>query len=131
MRTDTNKLLKDLCEIAEQNDSAPMHVTLVAGGQIITGTIISEDQYFSLEDNAALREQFVRGVREPRQAILGKLDENPDTTFNEELKEYFLYLNTAFFIVGNNRFPPTTSGLSMQVRVSDVTAFSFIGLNGS
>lgn len=130
-KTDTNKLLKDLCEIAEQEGAEPMHVTLVAGGQIITGTIISEDQYFSLQDNIALQELFVKGIREPRQEIMSKLGDNSDLTFDDELKEYFLYLNTAFFIVGNNRFPPTTSGLSMQVRVSDITTFSFIGLNGS
>lgn len=130
-RTNTNKLLKDLCEIAEQNDAEPMHVTLVAGGQIITGTIISEDRYFSLGDNIALQEQFVKSIREPRQEVMSKLDENPDLAFDQELKEYFLYLDTAFFITGNSRFPPTTAGLSMQVRVSDITTFSFIGLNGS
>lgn len=123
-RTDTNKLIKDLCEMIEQDNSQPTHVTLVAGGQLITGRMISESEFFALSDNIALQEHFNNEIAGERKKNLDSIESGDPLGFPDELKEYFLYLADAAYILGSKSF----GGLSIQVRVSDISAFTYCGL---
>lgn len=123
-RTDTNKLIKDLCEMIEQDNSQPTCVTLVAGGQLITGRMISESDFFALSDNIALQEHFNSEIAGERKKILDSIESGDPLDFPDELKEYFLYLTDAAYIVGSELI----GKVSMQVRVSDISVFTYRGL---
>lgn len=123
-RTDTNLLIKDLCQHQEENPDYSCSVTIVAGGQLITGNVISEDKFFSIGNNISLKEYFIKNIRNPR---LEKLNSGEKVDFRDELKEYFLYLEDAHY-VQNGILVPKDAGLTIQVRVSDITAFTFLGL---
>ncbi|MFA3298488.1 hypothetical protein KWF66_17385 [Acinetobacter baumannii] len=51
-RTQANVAL--LSDYIEENPEDDIRVTLVAGGQLITGRVITEDAFFSLDDNLGL-----------------------------------------------------------------------------
>jgi len=124
-RNDTNKLLKDLCEMIEQDNSAPTHITVVAGGQLLTGRMITEEQFFSKEENIALQKHFNSEIKEKRQSIMETHLENGEVEFPDELREWFIYLDDAFYLIGDKRL----GGVSMQVRVSDISVFTYRGFN--
>lgn len=123
-RIDTNKLIKDLCEMIEQDNSQPTYVTLVAGGQLITGRMITESNFFALSDNIALQEYFNNEIASERKKILDSIESGNPLDFPDQLKEYFLYLADASYVLGSK----SIGGLSMQVRVSDISVFTYRGL---
>ncbi len=122
-RNNTNQLLKDLAIMTEQDQDLDeaTQITVVAGGQLITGTLISEDQFFALDQNIALQHHFKTEIKEKRERMLESAE------LPEELREYFLYLKDAFYLFGSSRVPAPGQSLSIQVRVSDISAFSYIG----
>jgi len=121
-RNDTNRLLKDLCEMVEQDNSDPISITVVAGGQLVTGRVITEDEFFSLQDNIALQKHFNEEIKLKRQSIIGapESEELP-----EDLKEWFIYLDNAYYMTAAGATP--TGGISMQIRVSDISIFTYRG----
>ena len=125
-KNDTNRLLKDLCEMVEQDNSDPVYITVAAGGQLVTGKMITEDQFFSLSDNIALQKHFNEDIKAKRQSIMETPDDAGSVEFPEELKEWFIYLDDAHYISGGISIP--TAGISMQIRVSDISVFTYRGL---
>ncbi|PKF33431.1 hypothetical protein [Acinetobacter proteolyticus] len=70
-------------------------------------------------------------IKEEKNKILEALDKGENVEFPEELKEYFLYLKDAFYINGLTRFPAGENGLSIQVRISYISAYSSVSFNGN
>ncbi|ETR94625.1 hypothetical protein [Acinetobacter lactucae] len=128
-RTNANVAL--LADYIEQNPDEDIEVTVVAGGQLITGKLITEDAFFALDDNLGLQLNFNKHIRDERNRIIDQINDGNTT---EELPDYlsedFLYLKNAAYILGEiNFFGHKEDGLSIQVRISDVSAFSYRGLN--
>ena len=121
-RNDTNRLLKDLCEMVEQDNSDPICITVVAGGQLVTGRVITEDEFFSLQDNIALQKHFNDEIKLKRQSII---DAPESEELPEDLKEWFIYLDNAYYMTAAGAIP--TGGISMQIRVSDISIFTYRG----
>lgn len=121
-RNDTNRLLKDLCEMVEQDNSDPIRITVVAGGQLVTGRVITEDEFFSLQDNIALQKHFNDEIKLKRQSII---DAPESEELPEDLKEWFIYLDNAYYMTAAGAIP--TGGISMQIRVSDISIFTYRG----
>lgn len=131
-RNDTNLMLKVLAEAdwAMQEDD-PVYITIVAGGQLISGQLISEDQFFALDNNEGIRELFYTDIKGPRDNIIKKLEAGEDVEFPNDLKEHFLYLKNASFIFENKNLSHSNGdgdGTSMQVRVSDISVFTYRGI---
>lgn len=124
-RNNTNQLLKDLCLMVEQDNSDPTYVTIVAGGQLVSGRMITEDQFFSLDDNIALQKHFNEEIKSKRNSIIESFEHGSSIEFPEELKEWFVYLDDAYYITAAEAIP--TGGTSMQIRVSDISIFTYRG----
>ncbi len=122
MRNDTNRLLKDLCEMVEQDNSDPISITVVAGGQLVTGRVIAEDEFFSLQDNIALQKHFNEKIKLKRQSIISAPESEK---LPEDLREWFIYLDNAYYMTAAGAIP--TGGTSMQIRVSDISIFTYRG----
>ncbi|MCF0263391.1 hypothetical protein KW868_02730 [Acinetobacter guillouiae] len=126
-RTDTNRLLKDLAQSIEENPEDGIFITVVAGGQLISGELVSEDQFFSLADNIALKDLYEQFLKNPRQEALAALEKGEEVDFSNDLKEYFIYLNHVSYL--NTEIPfQKNESISAQVRVSDISAFTFRGI---
>ncbi|ENR4571652.1 hypothetical protein ACEVN9_003521 [Acinetobacter baumannii] len=128
-RTQANVAL--LSDYIEQNPEDDIRVTLVAGGQLITGRVITEDAFFSLDDNLGLQENYNKHIRDERNRIIAQINDGNTT---EELPNYlsedYLYLKNAAYIVGGISYISNENdGLSIQVRISDISAFTYRGLN--
>lgn len=126
-RTDTNKLLKELAESINHDSSEDIYITVVAGGQLITGRMISEDDFFNLSDNLALRDLFYKTVKEPREEALAKLQVDQLSSLSDDLNEYFIYLKEAIYMNAGLKNSEDEDGISVQIRVSDISAFTFRG----
>jgi hypothetical protein len=102
-------------------------VTVVVAGQIITGTMVSEDEYFSFDLTTAWKEAYKTLIQDPRQKYL----DLPDEEFNEDefpdyLQQGFIFLKDAFYVNGDKTIPSTgNKGIPIQVRIADVVAFNF------
>lgn len=102
-------------------------ITLVVEGQLISGTMISEDEYFSFDLTSSWKEAYKLIIQEPRQKYL----ELPDDEFNEEefpdyLKQGYIFLKDAFYVYGDKTIPSTgNKGIPIQVRIADIVAFNF------
>lgn len=125
-RNNTNQLLKDLCLMVEQDNSDPIYIAVVAGGQLVTGRVITEDEFFSLSDNIALQKHFNEEIKLKRQALMEAREDMVGEEFPEELREWFIYLDDACYISGG--IPVPAMGISMQIRVSDISIFTYRGL---
>lgn len=125
--TDTNRLLKDLAESINQDSSDPVYITVVAGGQLISGRMISEDEFFELNDNVALKDLFNTRVKGPRLDALNNIENGVVNNFANELKEYFIYLKNVSYLNAKIHNPSEEDGVSVQIRVSDISVFSYRG----
>ena len=126
----TNVSVALLADYIEENPQDNISVTVVAGGQLITGKVITEDAFFALDDNLGLQANFNEHIRDERNRIINQIN-NGNTT--EELPKYlsedFLYLKNAAYVMGGVSFyGDSNDGLSMQVRISDISAFTYRGL---
>ena len=124
-------ILGDLIEGSEENLAFP--ITLVAGGQIITGTMISEKEFYSLEVNAAFKPIYGIVLKEKSEFFNEdgtlikddmtdeEIDKIPDT-----LWQRFIYLKDARYMAGNSFIPSeVNNGSAIQVRAADIVAFNF------
>lgn len=124
-RNNTNRLLKDLALMVEQDPDDIVRITIVVGGQLISGTMITEDQFFNLQDNVALREHFQNEIKAKREAMI---DDVSVEKLPDELSEFFIYLKNVYYISGGFNIPvDSDDGLSAQVRVSDISVFTYKG----
>lgn len=126
-RNDTNLLIKAISENAHREDYYPdFYVTVGVGGSVITGTAISEEEFFELEENSLWKEFFYSHIKEPREEIIKKLDDGEEIKFPDSLKEHFLYLKDAKYIQNSKLFPVAGRPLSIQIRVSDISTLSLV-----
>lgn len=106
-------------------------ITLVVGGQIISGTMISEEEYFSFDLTSPWKDAYKIIIQEPRQEYL----DLPDDEFNEDefpdyLKQGYIFLKDAFYVNGDKLIPSTgNKGIPIQIRIADVVAFNFGSLS--
>lgn len=128
-RTQANVAL--LSDYIEQNPEDDIYVTLVAGGQLITGKVITEDAFFSLDDNLGLQENYNKHIRDERNRIIAQIkDGNTTEELPNYLSEDYLYLKNAAYVLGGISYISNENdGLSIQVRISDISAFTYRGLN--
>lgn len=127
-RTDTNRLIKHLAQIANDQPIEDVWITVSVGGQLITGQIISEDQFFDLKENTALKDIYLSEIKEPREKILQAVDKGDDVEFPDELREYFIYLKKATYLNTNiSNKTDDEAGLCIQIRVSDISTFTYRG----
>lgn len=129
-RTDTNRLIKHLAQLANDQPIEEIWITVSVGGQLITGQIISEDQFFDLKENTALKDIYLSEIKDPREKILQEVEKGGDVEFPDELREYFIYLKKATYL--NTNISNTTddeAGLCIQIRVSDISTFTYRGYN--
>lgn len=105
----------------------PVPITIVVGSQIITGTMISEEEYFSFGLTASWKEAYEVIIKNPRQKYLDlPEDEFDEKKFPDYLKQGFLFLKDAFYVNGDKTIPSTgNKGIPIQVRVADIVAFNF------
>lgn len=123
-RNDTNLLLKAISENAKANDPEGFfHLTISVGGALITGKAISEDDFFELDANKPFKAYFVQKIKGERNRILDEL-ETKEVDFPDQLKEHFLYLDDAYYIQ-SGILQPISGGLSMQIRIADISSVSF------
>ncbi|MDQ1207289.1 hypothetical protein QE380_000212 [Acinetobacter baylyi] len=123
-RNDTNLLLKVVSENARANDPETVfYLTVSVGGTLITGRAISEDDFFELNANKMLKGFFDQQIKGERNRILDEL-ETKEVDFPDQLREHFLYLDDAYYIQSGT-LHPSNSGLSIQIRVADITSVSF------
>ena len=128
----TNALLGTICSIVDETEELEFPVTLTVAGQLITGIIISEKKYYDLPEN-----ELLKGIYAPiKEDKLKYFDEannlkNPDATDEEisaipdDIWQRFIYLKNARYISGNIFIPSELyKGVAIQVRASDVSAFS-------
>ena len=130
----TNLALSILCDsIDGSEDNIEFPITLVAGGQIITGLIISEESFYNLESNVALKPIYDIISKEKSQYFKADgsfINENiTDEEINEipdTLWQRFIYLKDARYMTGNTFVPSENNkGSAIQVRASDIVAFNF------
>lgn len=75
-----------------EDDYPDFYVTVGVGGSVITGTAISEEEFFELEENSLWKEFFYSHIKEPREEIIKKLDDGEEIKFPDSLKEHFCIL---------------------------------------
>ncbi|WP_151965067.1 hypothetical protein [Acinetobacter soli] len=128
----TNALLGEICSIVDANPDAEFPITMVVSGQIITGTIISESGYYKLPENKVLNDIYTP-IKEEKLKYFDEFNNfnNPDISEAEildipdDLWQRFIYLKNARYFSGNTFIPSeNNSGIAIQVRASDVSAFN-------
>lgn len=129
--TRTNYFLGTLNNIIQnpkdKDKSLSIEVTVVVAGQIITGKIASEEEYFNHELTSIWKDAYNLTIRDPRQKHLDLPDEefNIDE-FPDHLKQGFLLLTNAFYVIGDKTIPSIgNAGIPIQVRLADIVAFNF------
>ncbi|ELT4632926.1 hypothetical protein R8Y01_002224 [Acinetobacter baumannii] len=127
----TNATAVMVATYIEENPQEDIRVTVVAGGQLITGQLITEDDFFSLNDNLGLQDNFNKHIRDERNRIINQIDDgNTTEELSDMLAEDFLYLKNAGYISGGvTYFNNDPDGYSVQIRISDISAFTYRGLN--
>lgn len=131
----TNLTLGLLCDILDNSNVKDFSfpITLVVGGQMITGYMVSEKEFYDLEFNQPLKPIFESILKEKLEYF------NEDGTFKKEditdeeiekipdtIWQRFIYLKNARYMMGNTFLPSENNdGTAIQVRASDVVAFSF------
>ena len=132
LNTRTNGFLNQIafatrneCEPESSNFTVP--ITLVVSGQIISGTMISEEEYFSFELTSSWKEAYKMIIQDPRQKFLDLPEEEfKDEEFPDHLKQGFIFLKDAFYVNGDKTIPSAgNKGIPIQVRVADIVAFNF------
>lgn len=106
-------------------------VTFVVNGLMITGELISHEEFFALEENktfaplynAAIIEEEIKYFDEEgniRAEYAEKEEEIPDYIWQR-----FVYLKNARYISGGSFMPsPNNSATSVQIRAADISAMS-------
>ncbi|NUG50175.1 hypothetical protein [Acinetobacter lactucae] len=127
----TNATVVMVATYIEENPKEDISVTVVAGGQLITGQVITEDAFFALDSNLGLQNNFNKHIRDERNRIINQINEgNTTEELSEMLAEDFIYLKNAGYISGGvTYFSNDPDGLSVQIRISDIAAFTYRGLN--
>ncbi|WGM23782.1 hypothetical protein [Acinetobacter pittii] len=117
--------------VRKEGDKLTIPVTFVVNGLMITGELISHEEFFTLEENkpyaplynAAIAEEELKYFDEKgniRTEYLEKEEEIPDFVWQR-----FVYLKNARYISGGNFMPsPNHSGTSIQIRATDISAMS-------
>lgn len=117
--------------VQKEGEKLTIPVTFVVDGLMITGELISHEEFFALEENkayaplynAAITEEELKYFDEEgnlRTEYVEKEDEIPDYIWQR-----FVYLKNARYISGGNFLPsPNNSGTSIQIRASDISAMS-------
>ncbi|MFI8146961.1 hypothetical protein [Acinetobacter sp. ABJ_C5_2] len=133
--TRTNAFLVSIKNIINnlysEGNPLDVHVTLVVSGQIITGNIVSEEEYFNHELTSTWKQVYDEVIKKPRDEFNNLPDEEYDS---KEVPEYllqnYLFLKNAYYVNGDKFIPSSNNdGIPIQVRIADITAFNFGSLN--
>lgn len=129
----TNAFLGTIYDLLtkEKDESLVIPVTLVVDGMLITGELISAEEFFTIQTNTAFSPLYKIAIQdeesiyfnengEIRKEYAEKENEIPDYVWQR-----FVYLKNARYISGGNFFPSVNNeGVSIQVRANDISAFN-------
>lgn len=108
-------------------------ITMIVNGVLVSGTIINEEEYYSLELNKVHKELYKIAIKEPQEKYFGEnAEEVADAEIPDYLRQQFIYLKDAYYVFGDKTIPSIgNKGISIQIRLADVSAFNFGNLNFS
>ena len=129
----TNIYLQILSNLVNSpNDGLQVPVTLNVSGQLISGIIIKEEEFYNLELNGVFKPIYEALLTEKKEFF------NEDGTVKDHLTEEeiekipdaycqkFIYLKNARYISGSVFLPSEDSdGAAISIRLSDVSSYSF------
>jgi hypothetical protein len=129
----TNMLLGSIARLHDKKMYPDTPITMIVNGILISGTIINEDEYYSLELNNAHKGLYEIAIKEPQEKYFGEnAEEIAKDDIPDHLCQQFIYLKNAYYVFGDKTIPSIgNSGISIQVRLADVSAFNFGNLNFS
>jgi hypothetical protein len=117
--------------VRKEGDKITIPVTFVVNGLMITGELISHEEFFALKENKPYAPLFKAAIIEEE---LKYFDEEGNIRAEyaekeEEIPDYiwqrFVYLKNARYITGGNFMPsPNNPGTSIQIRATDISAMS-------
>lgn len=124
----TNILLDFISMQATANQDYKFPVTLNVEGQIITGVIISPEEFFQLDENKAIADLYNQ-LDKMKSKYFDKNGLVKDEVTDEQLDnaedwlfQKMLYLKDASYVTPSSLIP--VGGYSMQVRVADISCLS-------
>jgi hypothetical protein len=129
----TNAFLGTIYDLLTKEEDDPMviPVTLAVDGILITGELISSEEFFRIQPNTAFTPLYKIAIQD-QESIYFNEDGEVKEEYAEkenEIPDYvwqrFIYLKNARYISGGNFFPSVNNeGVSIQVRASDISAFN-------
>jgi len=120
-------LLQDVVRLINQVDGMSLGVTLVVGGGVVTGDLISVKNFFH-EYGKLWKEGFTSKAAELAEMFDQQWREFGDRAF-EEIKAAkprlfgYVHLRNARYVLGST-FVPTAGGMLWRGRISEVAGFS-------
>ena len=129
----TNMLLGSIAKLNSKKMYPDTPITMIVNEALISGTITNEEEYYSLELNIAHKELYEIAIKEPQEKYFGENAEDvAEDDAPDYLRQQFIYLKNAYYVFGDKTIPSVgNKGISIQVRLADVSAFNFGNLSFS
>ena len=130
----TNVVLSFLSNIINNSDTVipEVPITLNVSGQLISGILIGENEFYNLENNAifkAINDQLLKEKSEyftPNNVLRDDLTEEEIAKIPDVYFQKFIFLKNARYISGSTFLPSENSaGAAIHIRLSDVSSFHY------
>lgn len=96
-------------------------VTLSVGGQLISGELISRNEFYNHSQNVPLK-HYIDAIEEEERKVSGEIKETPIDKIN------LIHLRNASYWVNGSKIP-STNGTNIIVNIDSVDAFNMGMLN--
>lgn len=130
----TNLVLTILSNLVSNPENAihDIPITLNVSGQLISGILVGEKEFYNLESNAvfkAINDTLLKEKNEyftPDDMLRDDLTEEEIDKIPDVYFQKFIYLKNARYISGSTFLPSENSaGIAIHVRLSDVSSFNY------
>ncbi|HCA5041391.1 TPA: hypothetical protein MW129_003437 [Acinetobacter baumannii] len=127
----TNALLATIYDLLTKprEEALIVPVTLGVNGLLVTGDLISADEFFDLEQNSPYAPFYENVIKKDELKYFDENGQLLEDISENEVPDYiwqrFIYLKNARYISGGNFIPSAENeGVSIQIRVSDISTIN-------
>ncbi len=113
---DKDWFLELLVSVVNKNDNGSLEVTLTVGGFLVTGSLISNKEYFRL-----LGKEF---NADNEKGFSGIIDHLNNQKSESKISVAYIHLKDAFFVIPGPKPIPTNKGVLWRGKLSDVSGFN-------
>lgn len=134
----TNALLGTIYDYLVVQGEPPLDIsiTVCVNGLLITGELISPEDFFKLENNSPFEPIYTNFIKKEELKYFKENGDFIDSINEDEIPDYvwqrFIYLKNARYISGGVFIPGIdNAGVSIQIRASDISSLNFTSFTAS